>query len=188
MAIFGYARCSIRDQIAQVAELRAAGCVEVYCERANGANGDHSQRVKVLTKLLPGDVLVVTRLSRLARSTYDLFETLHALAERNVGFKSIREAWADTTCSPNGQVMLEILGHLAEFERELIKTRITRARARGIRWGHHRKLNYEQRSQVLALFAAGERRIDIARTYGVSRKTIARTLKQHQFSMSEPRS
>jgi DNA invertase Pin-like site-specific DNA recombinase len=175
MTVFGYARCSVHDEITEVARLRAAGCSEVHCERATGANGGHRERAKLLRGLEPGDMVVVTSLTRLARSTRDLLETLHAIAERNIGFKSLGEPWADST-TPNGHMMLTILGGLAEFERELIKARIARTRARGIRLGRHRKLNNDQRRRALARLAAGETQVEIARTYNVDPSTIGRLL------------
>ena len=161
MTMFGYARGSTGDQtVAQVAELRAAGCAEVYCEKAGAAKRDYSERTKALRRLEPGDVLVVTRLSRLARSTFDLFEILHTLAETNIGFKSIGDAWADTTTS-NGRVMLTVLGGLTEFERELNKARIAGAEAR-VLLGRRRKLKYLQRKRALARLAAAEAHPDQA--------------------------
>jgi DNA invertase Pin-like site-specific DNA recombinase len=89
MTIFSYARDSSDGQsfAAQVAQLRAAGCAEVYFDKARGAKSNRTELTRALRKLKLGDMLVVTRLDRLARSTWDLFNTLHMLAERNVGFQ-----------------------------------------------------------------------------------------------------
>ena len=93
---------------------------------------------KVLRRLEPSDVLVVTRLDRLARSTRDLLNVLAAVTERGAGFRSLKDTWADTT-TPHGRLMLTVLGGLAEFERELIRARTgegrERAKARGVRFG-----------------------------------------------------
>jgi DNA invertase Pin-like site-specific DNA recombinase len=87
---------------------------------------------------LEGDVLVVTRLDRLARSTRDLLNLLDAIAKKGAGFRSLRDIWADTTTA-HGRLMLTVLGGLAEFERELIRTRTgegrQRAKSRGASWG-----------------------------------------------------
>ena len=95
----GYARVSTRDQdlAAQIAELTAAGCAKVFKEKASGARGDRAELAKVLRRLEPGDVLVVTRLDRLARSTRDLLNVMAAVTERGAGFRSLKDAWADTT-------------------------------------------------------------------------------------------
>jgi DNA invertase Pin-like site-specific DNA recombinase len=114
---------------------------------------------------------------RLARSTRDLLNTLHALAERGVGFKSLVDTWADTT-TPHGRLMLTVLGGLAEFERELIRARTgecrKRAQARGVKFGRPRKLTPHQRQEALQRLEAGETQADVARTYNVDATTIGR--------------
>jgi DNA invertase Pin-like site-specific DNA recombinase len=121
--------------------------------------------------------LIVTRLDRLARSTRDLLNTMHALAERGVAFRSLIDTWADTTTA-HGRLMLTVLGGLAEFERELIRARTgegrKRAMDRGVKFGRPRKLNAHQRQEALARLAAGETQADIARTFGVDATTIGR--------------
>src|SRR6476659_4287588 len=98
----------------------------------------------MLKRLDDGDVLVVTRLDRLARSTRDLLNILDTVARAGAGFRSLADAWADTT-TPHGRLMLTVLGGLAEFERELIRIRTgegrKRAQARGARFGRPPKLN-----------------------------------------------
>ena len=158
MPLFGYARVSTRDQnlVAQDAELRAAGCAKVFKEKVSGAKTDRPELVKAIGRLEPGDVLVVTRLDRLARSTRDLLNIMAAIAERGAGFKSLKDAWADTT-SAHGRLMLTVLGGLAEFERELIRARTgegrKRAKERGVRFGRPRKLTPHQRQEALQRLA-----------------------------------
>jgi DNA invertase Pin-like site-specific DNA recombinase len=110
----------------------------VFKEKVSGAKTDRAELAKVIRRLEPGDVLVVTRLDRLARSTRDLLNVLAAIAERKAGFRSLKDAWADTT-TPHGRLMLTVLGGLAEFERELIRARTgegrKRAKDRGVRFG-----------------------------------------------------
>ena len=123
MAIYGYARVSTDGQslAAQIAELKAAKCAKIYREKISGARSDRKQLMRLITVLAKGDVLVVTRLDRLARSTRDLLNLLGTIAEKGAGFKSLRDTWADTTTA-HGRLMLTVLGGLAEFERELIRT------------------------------------------------------------------
>ena len=134
---YGYARVSTDGQsvAAQVAALNAAGAAKVFREVASGAKTDRSQLSRAIGALGPGDVLMVTRLDRLARSTCDLLNTLAAITDRIAGFRSLADAWADTTTS-HGRLMLTVLGGLAEFERDLIRARTSeggeRARARGV--------------------------------------------------------
>ena len=121
MAIYGYARVSTDGQslAAQIAELKAAKCAKIFQEKISGARSDRKQLMRLITALAKGDVLVVTRLDRLARSTRDLLNLLGTIAEKEAGFKSLRDTWADTTPA-HGRLMLTVLGGLAEFEREMI--------------------------------------------------------------------
>jgi DNA invertase Pin-like site-specific DNA recombinase len=91
--LFGYGRVSTRDQdlTGQVAELTAAGCAKVFTEKASGAKGDRAELAKVLRKITHGDVFVVTRLDRLARSTRDLLNVIDAISKKGADFKSLRD-------------------------------------------------------------------------------------------------
>ena len=179
MAIYGYARVSTNGQLltAQLAELQAAGCEKVFKEKISGARSDRRQLARLIAVLTKGDVLVVTRLDRLARSTRDLLNLLGAIAEKGARFKSLRDAWADTTTA-HGRLMLTVLGGLAEFERELIRTRTgegrERAKERGVVMGRRPKLTTHQRREAIARQEAGEILVDIARSYNVSHSTISR--------------
>jgi DNA invertase Pin-like site-specific DNA recombinase len=186
MPLYGYARVSTREQdlAAQDAELRNAGCVKTFKEKVSGAKTDRPELAKVIRRLEPDDVLVVTRLDRLARSTRDLLNVLHAVAERGAGFKSLKDAWCDTT-TPHGRLMLTVLGGLAEFERELIRARTgegrKRAKERGVRFGRPRKMTPHQRQEAMQRLAAGETQADVARTYNVDATTIGRLLGDRPF-------
>ena len=127
----GYARVSTDGQSvdAQVRQLTKAGCVKVFREVASGAKTDRAQLRNALAQLAAGDVLMVTRLDRLARSTRDLLNTLAAVTGSKAGFRSLGDTWADTT-TPHGRLMVTVLGGLAEFERELTRTRTGEGRAR----------------------------------------------------------
>jgi DNA invertase Pin-like site-specific DNA recombinase len=182
MTIFGYARCSSDGQSvgAQVDALRSAGAAKVYSETASGARSDRPELAKVLRVLQPGDVLLVTRLDRLARSTRDLLNVLHLLGKRQIAFRSLADAWCDTTTA-HGRLLLTVLAGIAEFERELIRARTSegrrRAMARGVRFGRPSKLNEHQRQEAIARLKAGdETQADIARSYGVDGTTIGRLL------------
>src|SRR5208282_3597356 len=132
---------------------------------------------RALKTLEPGDVLLVTRLDRLARSTRDLLNVLDAIGKAGAGFRSLADAWADTTTA-HGRLMLTVLGGLAEFERELIRARTgegrKRAIARGVHMGRPSKLSHDQQLEALARRERGETLTDIARTYNVSHTTISR--------------
>jgi DNA invertase Pin-like site-specific DNA recombinase len=162
-------------QDAQDAQLHAAGCAK----KQSGAKTDRPELAKLLRRLEPGDVLMVTRLDRLARSTRDLLNILDAIAKVGAGFKSLADPMIDTT-SPHGKLILAVLGALAEFERSMILARTDdgrkRAQARGVRFGRPPKLTAYQRQEALQRLAAGETQTDIARSYGVSHMTIGRLL------------
>src|SRR6476660_2407681 len=133
---------------------------------------------------LGSDVLVVTRLDRLARSTRDLLNVLDELAKRGAGFRSLQDSWADTT-PPHGKLMVTVLGGLAEFERELIRARTgegrKRAKERGVRFGRPRKLTAHQRQEAFQRIAQGETQADIARLLNVSAPTISRLAAKSPF-------
>jgi DNA invertase Pin-like site-specific DNA recombinase len=124
-----------RVSLAQMQQLMAAGCVKVFREVASGAKTDRAQLRRASAKVEYGDVLMVTRLDRLARSTRDLLNTLAAVTNRKAGFRSLGDDWADTTTA-HGRLMLTVLGGLAEFERELIRARTSEGRARAKARGH----------------------------------------------------
>src|SRR6201992_1039251 len=177
--IYGYARVSTDGQsvAAQVAALNTAGAGKVFREVASGAKTERAQLRKAIAVLEAGDVLMVTRLDRLARSTRDLLNTLATITEHKAGFRSLGDTWADTT-SARGRLMLTVLGGLADFERELIRTRTgegrKRAIARGVRMGRPPKMTPHQIKEALRRREAGEPHRDIARTYNVSHSTISR--------------
>jgi DNA invertase Pin-like site-specific DNA recombinase len=177
--IYGYARVSTDGQsvAAQVAALTAAGAARVFREVASGARADRAQLRRAVAALGAGDVLLVTRLDRLARSTRDLLNTLATITGKGAGFRSLGDAWADTT-TPHGRLMLTVLGGLAEFERELIRRRTgegrARAKARGVRLGRPPALTPHQRREALRRRERGEPIRDIARSYNVSHSTISR--------------
>jgi DNA invertase Pin-like site-specific DNA recombinase len=113
MTVYGYARVSTRDQdlAVQNSELMAAGCAKVFKEKVSGVKTDRPELAKLIRRLEPDDVLMVTRLDRLARSTRDLLNVLDELAKRGAGFRSLKDTWADTT-TPHGKLMVTVLGGL----------------------------------------------------------------------------
>src|SRR4051812_4424139 len=177
--IYGYARVSTDGQSvdAQVTALTDAGAEKVFREVASGAKTDRAQLRRVIDALGPGDVLMVTRLDRLARSTRDLLNTLATITGKQAGFRSLGDTWADTT-TPHGPLMLTVLGGLAEFERDLIRTRTgegrARAKARGVKLGRKPKLTPHQKREAVARRESGEALTEIARSYNVSHSTISR--------------
>src|SRR5262249_48028349 len=179
MTTYGSARVSTngQDLSSQESELLAYGCAKVFKEKVSGAKTDRAELAKVIRRLEPGDVLVVTRLDRLARSTRDLLNVLATISEREAGFRSLKDTWADTT-TPHGRLMLTVLGGLAEFERELIRARTgegrKRAKASGVKFGRPAALSQDQRREAIQKLAQGEVQADVARIFNVSQATISR--------------
>jgi DNA invertase Pin-like site-specific DNA recombinase len=177
--IYCYARVSTggQSEATQVRQLRAAGEKKVFREVASGAKTDRPQLRRLLAEINSGDVMLVTRLDRLARSTRDLLNTLAAITDKEAGFRSLADAWADTTTA-HGRLMLTVVGGLAEFERELIRARTgegrERAKARGQSLGRPFKLTPHQRSEAIQRRDRGEPLGDIARSYNVHPSTISR--------------
>jgi DNA invertase Pin-like site-specific DNA recombinase len=177
--IVGYARVSTAGQTldAQRSALTAAGARKIFAEKESGAKTDRKALAKALAALGPGDVLMVTRLDRLARSTLDLLNTMDKVTKAGAGFKSLTETWADTT-SPHGKLLLVILAGVAEFERSLILARTAegrvRAKAAGVHMGRPVKLTRFQIAEAKRRLDNGESQSEIARLFGVSHQTIGR--------------
>jgi DNA invertase Pin-like site-specific DNA recombinase len=150
----------------------------VFREVSSGAKTDRAQLRRLLDQLGDGDVVTVTRLDRLARSTRDLLNTLATVTGKKAGFRSLGDTWADTTTA-RGRLMLTVPGGLAEFERDLIRPRISEGRdrdkARVVKLGRKPKLTeYQKREAIRRRDQDGEPVREIARTYNVSHSTISR--------------
>ncbi|WP_027578532.1 recombinase family protein [Bradyrhizobium sp. Ai1a-2] len=180
--IYGYARVSTDGQSldAQRDTLKAAGCDRIFAEKMSGARSDRPALAKALAALGPGDVLMTTKIDRLARSTRDLLNSLHEITTTGAGFRSLGDPWCDTT-TPHGKLLTTVLAGFAEFERTLIVARTSegraRAKARGQHMGRPLKLSPFQRTEALARYDTGKETLsDIARSYGCSHTTIGRLL------------
>ena len=182
MAKIGYARVSslTQDYEAQVAALKAAGCETIYSEKVSGKTVDDRRQFKRLMKaLLPGDVVCVAKLDRLARSTRDLLNILEEIQKSGCSFVSLGETWCDTTTAA-GRLMMTIMGGMAEFERDLIRSRcqagMDRAKAKGVTFGRKRKLDAGMIRTAAERYAKGETMAQLAAVYGVSEPTMWRAL------------
>jgi DNA invertase Pin-like site-specific DNA recombinase len=175
----GYARLSTYGQTldAQLKQLRRAGCTKIYREKANGARPDRRELLKLLNALAPGDVVTVTRIDRLARSTFDLFGIVKRIVDAKAEFRSLAEPWAGTG-TRTGRLMIAVLRGLADVERDLIRTRTaegrSRAKARGQHMGRPSKLTETQKAEVRQRRAEGATLNELARSYDVSKSTISR--------------
>lgn len=175
----GYARVSTIGQTldAQLQTLRVFGCEKIFKEKASGADAKRLELARLLRSLSSGDIIVVTRIDRLARSTFDLFAIIKDITLKGAQFYSLAEPWADTTTS-TGRLMLAVLGGLADVERDLIRTRTAEGRARaiklGTRMGRPRVITEKQRAAILRRRQDGEALKTIAVSYGISPATVSR--------------
>ncbi|MGI5141027.1 recombinase family protein [Streptomyces sp. CA-106110] len=181
--LHGYARVSTDDQEAQLQSdaLKAAGCVRVWEDKASGKNTDRPQLAAMLDHLREGDTLCVWKLDRFARSLIDLVTMVDALRERRIGFKVLTGALANIdTSTPDGRLMLQVIGAMAEFERSLIKERtragLDAAKAQGRTGGRPSVVSEDVLAVARARKAKGESVSTIAKALGISRATLHRHL------------
>lgn len=183
MAIFGYARVSTNGQTleAQIEILNREGVDRIFQEKISAKDRERPQLTKLLYNIRPGDLVLVTKLDRLARSTRDLLNIIHEVTDAGGKFKSLGDPLFDTT-TPTGTLVAQILAAVAEFERKLIKQRtdagINRAREQGVKFGRPAKLSREQRVEALQRLAAGETMVAVAKSLGVDKSTICRLYQQ----------
>jgi DNA invertase Pin-like site-specific DNA recombinase len=179
MTVYGYARVSTQDQqlTGQLTALKAAGADPIYREKVSGVRADRPQLAKLMDGLKPGDVVVVTKLDRLGRSTRELLDLIDRISKAGASFRSLGDPLWDTGSS-QGRLLSTMLAAIAEFERELIRERTgegrKRAQANGVRFGRKPKLSEFQRAEALKRRAAGETLASIARSYAVDISMISR--------------
>ena len=175
--LVGYCRASSASQSVeiQVDQLKAAGCTEIFSEKRSGTSREGREQLEQAMRFVRrGDVLVVTRLDRLARSIADLSRIIEELTAKEVGFRCLQQGGVDTT-SPEGRLMLQVLGAMAEFETAIRKDRqkegIEKARAEGRYRGRPKTI---QREEVVRLLAEGLGATAVAKKRGVGRASVYR--------------
>jgi DNA invertase Pin-like site-specific DNA recombinase len=179
--LIGYARVSTYGQTldSQLEQLQAAGCTgrNIYREKVTGARPDRRELLRMLDRLGPGDVVTVTRIDRLARSTFDLFGIVRRIVDAKAQFRSLAEPWADTGTS-TGRLMIGVLGGLADVERDLIRTRTAegrnRAKAQGRQMRRPPTLSPAQQKEASRRRAQGATLQELAQSYNVGISTIRR--------------
>jgi DNA invertase Pin-like site-specific DNA recombinase len=177
----GYARVSTEDQRLdlQRARLKEAGCGRLFEEKISGAARQRPALERLLQELRADDILVVSRLDRLARSTAELLRIAEVIREKSGGLQSLEEPWADTT-TPAGRMVLTMFAGVAEFERALIRHRTDEgreaAKRRGVSFGRPQKLRPDQKALAVSLVREGRSISEVARTFNVHPATIHRCL------------
>jgi DNA invertase Pin-like site-specific DNA recombinase len=179
MAIIGYARVSTQDQdySGQLEALKAAGATTIFKEKISGARADRPQLSNLMLSLRPDDVVVVTKLDRLGRSTRELLNLIERIGAAGAAFRSLGDPLWDTSSS-QGRLLSTLLAAIAEFERDLIRERTgegrKRAQANGVKFGRKPKLSDYQRKEAIKRRAAGETLAEIAKSYAVDLSMISR--------------
>jgi DNA invertase Pin-like site-specific DNA recombinase len=179
MALIGYARVSTQDQhlTGQLEALKAAGASVVFKEKISGVRADRPQLAQLMASLKEGDIVVVTKLDRLGRSTRELLELIERISKAGASFRSLGDPLWDTGSS-QGRLLSTLLAAIAEFERDLIRERTgegrKRAMANGVRFGRKPKLTDHQRKEALKRRATGETLAEIAKSYAVDISMISR--------------
>ena len=161
----------------QLAALKAAGADTIYREKVSGVRANRPQLAKLMAGLGAGDVVVVTKLDRLGRSTRELLDLIDRISKAGASFRSLGDPLWDTGSS-QGRLLSTMLAAIAEFERELIRERTgegrKRAMAAGVKFGRKRKLSDYQRAEAVKRRAAGETLASIAKSYAVDISMISR--------------
>jgi DNA invertase Pin-like site-specific DNA recombinase len=179
MAVVGYARVSTQDQnlSGQLEAVKSAGAATVFREKVSGVRANRPQLAKLMASLAAGDVVVVTKLDRLGRSTRELLDLIDQISKAGASFRSLGDPLWDTGSS-QGRLLSTMLAAIAEFERELIRERTgegrKRAQAAGVKFGRKRKLSDYQRTEAIKRRAAGETLASIAKSFAVDISMISR--------------
>jgi DNA invertase Pin-like site-specific DNA recombinase len=180
MTTYGYARVSTDGQTLDVQQdkLKQAGADKVFSEKESGARSDRPELAKLIKRMQPSDVLLVTKLDRLARSLRDIVNVLHAITqEKRAHFKVLDNPAMDTT-SMYGKALIGQIACFAALERDLILQRTSegriKAKADGVKFGRKHKLTPHQKKQALELRADGKSQKEIAAIFNVSHQTIGR--------------
>lgn len=187
MELVGYARVSTREQDLglQLERLEKYGCTKVFTEKQSGAKSDREELQKALEYLRPGDKLVVYKIDRLARSTFDLHKIVRELSDRDISIVFIKEQIDFST--PAGKLMFTMLGAIAEFERDLINERTAEGRERAKSQGKHmgrKGQDEKQVKQAVSLFLNRQENglsvNDISKMTGVPRSTVYAKVKEFE--------
>ena len=166
-----------QDLTAQIEALKSAGAATIYREKVSGVRANRPELAKLMAKLTPGDMVIVTKLDRLGRSTRELLDLIERIGKAGAAFRSIGDPLFDTTSS-QGRLLSTLLAAIADFERDLIRDRTgegrKRAMAAGVKFGRKRKLSDYQRAEAIKRRDAGETLAAIAKSYSVDISMISR--------------
>jgi DNA invertase Pin-like site-specific DNA recombinase len=183
--LVGYARVSTQEQNLdrQIDALIAAGVDNrtIYQEKITGTKAERPELDRMINELKNGDTVIVSDLTRLSRSTKDLFNIVEKVESKGANIKSLKESWLDTT-TPHGKLLFTIFSGISQFERDLISQRtkegLASARARGRKGGRKPK-EEDSVKKAIKLYNSQEYPVrEIEEMTGVSRATLYRKLKE----------
>lgn len=178
----GYARVSSYGQSLniQLEKLKEAGCEKIFSEKVSGAKENRSEFNAMFDFAREGDQIVVTKLDRMSRSLLELQQTSKRLEDKNIDL-IVLEQNIDTSTS-TGRLLFNIVGVVAEFEREMINQRAAEgrkaAKEKGVKFGAKKKLSDKDIESIKNLIAMGESKAELAKLYGVGRSTLYRALEE----------
>lgn len=177
--LIGYKRVSTQNQKLdrQTDLLNDFGVERIYEEKITGTKRERKELDKMLEQLRPNDIVVVTDLTRLSRSTKDLFEIVEIIESKGAGIKSLKESWLDTT-TPQGKLLFTIFAGLSQFERDLTAQRtkegLASAKARGKKLGRPNKFE-EKKETILNMYNSNNYSInEIITATGISKTSLYR--------------
>lgn len=189
--IFGYARVSTVEQNLdrQLDALKAAGAEEIIEEKITGTKADRPQLNKLFDKLRAGDTILIVDLTRLSRSTKDLFSLVDKIEKRGANIKSLKESWLDTT-TPTGKLMFTFMAGISQFERDLISQRtkegLEAARARGRVGGRREKLDNAKKKAIYDLYTQKQTKLmDICDMFDITKPTLYKVVEEISKSKAE---
>lgn len=188
--IFGYARVSTQEQNLdrQLDSLKASGAEEIIQEKITGTKADRPELNRLLDKLRKGDVILIADLTRLSRSTKDLFSLVEQIEKKGANIKSLKESWLDTT-TPQGKLMFTFMAGISQFERDLISQRtregLEAARARGKQGGRKSKLDANKKKVIYELYQQKKTTVkDICDMFGITKPTLYKVIEEISYTSS----
>jgi DNA invertase Pin-like site-specific DNA recombinase len=182
--IFGYARVSTQEQNLdrQIDSLKMSGAEEIIQEKITGTKADRPELNRLLDKLRNGDVILVSDLTRLSRSTKDLFNLVEQIEKKGSNIKSLKESWLDTT-TPQGKLMFTFMAGISQFERDLISQRtkegLAAARARGRKGGRKPKLDDNKKKAIYELYQQKKTTVkNLCAMFNISKPTLYKVIEE----------
>ncbi len=182
--ILGYARVSTIEQNLdrQLDQLKQAGADEIHQEKITGTKADRPELNRLFDRLREGDTVLITDLTRLGRSTKDLFALVEKIKDKGANIKSLKESWLDTTTA-QGKLMFTFMAGISQFERDLISQRtlegLEAARARGKKGGRISKLDMTKKKAIYDFYCQKKNTIgEICDMFGITKPTMYRVVEE----------